>query len=50
VIEKLAGMFSDHEFELKYYEGGIGFCGHARWAGGVKTFHEMDEYDGPRGG
>jgi len=50
VIEKLAGMFSDHEFELKYYEGGIGFCGHARWSGGVKTFHEMDEYDGPRGG
>lgn len=50
VIGKLASMFSDHEFELKYYEGGIGFCGHARWTGGAKTFHEIDEYDGPRGG
>jgi hypothetical protein len=50
VIEKLASMFSDHEFELKYYEGGIGFCGHVRWAGGLKTLHEMDDYDGPRGG
>ena len=50
VIEKLANMFADHQFDLKYYEGGIGFCGHAGWSGGVKTFHEIDEYDGPRGG
>jgi hypothetical protein len=50
VIEKLAGMFPDHEFDLKYYEGGVGFCGHARWSGGEEQFHEQDEYDGPRGG
>lgn len=50
VIDKLANLFSDHQFDLKYYEGGIGFCGHAGWSGGVKTFHEIDEYDGPRGG
>lgn len=50
VIDKLAAMFPDHQFEMSYYEGGIGFCGHARWSGGVKNFHEMDEYDGPRGG
>ncbi|WKZ45849.1 MAG: hypothetical protein QY302_08650 [Anaerolineales bacterium] len=50
VIEKLAGMFPDHEFDLKYYEGGIGFCGHARWSGGEEQFHEQDDYDGPRGG
>ncbi len=50
IIEKLAGMFPDHEFDLKYYEGGIGFCGHARWSGGEEQFHEQDDYDGPRGG
>ena len=50
VIEKLASTFSDHEFELKYYEGGIGFCGHARWAEGKEEFHHQGDYDGPRGG
>jgi hypothetical protein len=50
VIDKLASLFPDHQFDLKYYEGGIGFCGHVGWSGGVKTFHELDEYDGPRGG
>ena len=50
VIEKLASMFSDHDFELKYYEGGIGFCGHARWSQGKEEFHHQGDYDGPRGG
>lgn len=50
VIEKLASMFPDHEFDLKYYEGGIGFCGHAYWEHGIEQYHQQDEYSGPRGG
>ena len=50
VIEKLASMFPDHEFLLAYYEGGIGFCGQARWSGGCEQFHHQDVYSGPRGG
>jgi len=50
VIEKLASMFPDHEFHLTYYEGGIGFCGQARWSGGQEQFHRQDAYSGPRGG
>ncbi|PWB71532.1 MAG: hypothetical protein C3F07_13930 [Anaerolineales bacterium] len=50
VIEKLAAMFPDHTFELKYYEGGMGFSGHARWSEGIEEFHHQYEYDGPRGG
>ena len=50
VIEKLASMFSDHAFELKYFEGGMGFSGHARWSEGVEQFHHQYDYDGPRGG
>ena len=50
VIEKLASMFPDHTFELKYFEGGIGFSGHARWSEGIEEFHHQYEYDGPRGG
>jgi hypothetical protein len=50
VIEKLASMFPDHAFELKYFEGGIGFSGHARWTGGSEEFHYQYDYDGPRGG
>lgn len=50
VIEKLASMFPDHAFELKYFEGGMGFSGHARWNGGNEEFHYQYDYDGPRGG
>ena len=50
VIEKLAALFPDHEFQLAYYEGGIGFCGQARWSGGREQFHHQDVYSGPRGG
>lgn len=50
VIEKLASMFPDHAFELKYYEGGMGFSGHARWSEGIEEFHHQYDYDGPRGG
>ena len=50
VIEKLSTMFPDHEFDLKYYEGGVGFCGHARWSGGEEEFHEQHKYNGSRGG
>ena len=50
VIEKLASMLPDHAFELKYYEGGMGFSGHARWSEGSGEFHHQYEYDGPRGG
>lgn len=50
VIEKLASLFPDHEFHLTYYEGGIGFCGQARWSGGQEQFHRQDAYSGPRGG
>lgn len=50
VIEKLAALFPDHAFDLKYFEGGIGFCGHARWAAGREEFHQQSDYDGPRGG
>jgi hypothetical protein len=50
VIEKLASMFPDHAFELKYFEGGMGFSGHARWAAGSEEFHYQYDYDGPRGG
>ena len=50
VIEKLASMFSDHAFELKYFEGGMGFSGHARWSEGVEQFHHQYDYCGPRGG
>ena len=50
VIEKLAGMFPDHAFELKYFEGGIGFSGHAHWSEGAEKFHHQYEYSGPRGG
>ena len=50
VIEKLASMFPDHIFELKYFEGGMGFSGHARWSEGSEEFHHQYEYDGPRGG
>lgn len=50
VIEKLAAMFPDHAFELKYYEGGMGFCGHIRWDWGCEEFDHQANYDGPRGG
>ena len=50
VIEKLASMFPDHEFDLRYYEGGVGFCGHAHWELGVEQVHHQGDYDGPRGG
>lgn len=50
VIEKLAGIFPDHEFNLEYYEGGMGFCGHACWEHGVEQYHNQGEYSGPRGG
>lgn len=50
VIEKLASMFPDHIFELKYFEGGMGFSGHARWSEGSEEFHHQYEYSGPRGG
>ncbi|MBI5933824.1 MAG: hypothetical protein HY867_08960 [Chloroflexi bacterium] len=50
VIEKLASMFPDHNFQLAYYEGGIGFCGQARWSAGREEFHHQDVYSGPRGG
>lgn len=50
VIEKLASMFPDHEFELKYFEGGIGFSGHVHWSRGIEKFHHQYDYDGPRGG
>jgi hypothetical protein len=50
VIEKLATIFPDHDFQLAYYEGGIGFCGQARWSGGCEQFHHQDVYSGPRGG
>lgn len=50
VIEKLASMFPDHAFELKYYEGGMGFSGHARWSKGNEEFHNQHDYNGPRGG
>lgn len=50
VIEKLAGSFPDHEFNLEYFEGGMGFCGHACWEGGVEQYHNQGDYSGPRGG
>jgi len=50
VIAKLVAMFPDHTFELKYFEGGMGFSGHARWSEGCEEFHHQYEYDGPRGG
>lgn len=50
VIAKLATMFPDHIFELKYFEGGMGFSGHARWSEGNEEFHHQYEYSGPRGG
>lgn len=50
VIEKLAAMFPDHDFELEYYEGGVGFCGQARWVGGQEQYHNTSEYAGSRGG
>jgi hypothetical protein len=50
VIAKLASMFPDHIFELKYFEGGMGFSGHARWSEGDEEFHHQYEYSGPRGG
>jgi hypothetical protein len=50
VIEKLASMFPDHDFQLAYFEGGMGFCGQARWSGGHEQFHHQDVYSGPRGG
>jgi hypothetical protein len=50
VIEKLASMFPDHDFELKYFEGGMGFSGHACWSVGIEEFHHQYDYDGPRGG
>jgi hypothetical protein len=50
VIQKLAAMFPDHTFDLSYYEGGVGFCGQARWSGGQEQFHHQTDYSGPRGG
>jgi hypothetical protein len=50
VIEKLASTFPDHEFQLAYFESGIGFCGQARWSGGREQFHHEDVYSGSRGG
>jgi hypothetical protein len=50
VVEKLMEMFPDHEFELEYYEGGVGFCGQARWTGGQEQYHNISDYAGSRGG
>jgi hypothetical protein len=50
VMEKLAAMFPDHAFQLKYFEGGMGFCGDACWEHGLEQSHDQGEYSGPRGG
>ena len=50
VIEKLAALFPDHDFQFAYFEGGMGFCGQARWCSGQEQFHHQDVYSGPRGG
>jgi hypothetical protein len=50
VIEKMASLFPDHDFDLKYYEGGCGFRGHACWSTGKEKFHHQFDYSGPRGG
>ena len=50
VIEKLSSMFPDHEFDLKYYEGGMGFCGHVHWVDGIEQYHQQADYSGLRGG
>jgi hypothetical protein len=50
VIEKLATLFPDHDFELEYFEGGMGFCGQARWSQGEEQYHNHSDYYGHRGG
>lgn len=50
VVEKMAGMFPDHDFDLAYYEGGVGYCGQARWSQGVEQYNNETVYSGPRGG
>jgi hypothetical protein len=50
VIAALAAMFPGHAFELKYFEGGMGFSGHAGWSAGIEEFHSVYEYNGTRGG
>lgn len=50
VVQALAEKFPGHEFLLEYYEGGIGFCGEARWNDGVLVSHRCEDYDGERGG
>lgn len=50
VIEKLAANFPNYEFELEYYEGGMGFCGQARWSDGVEQYHQTSEYSSEHGG
>jgi len=50
VIEKLAEMFPDHQFDLEYFEGGMGFRGQALYENGSEAYHDQGEYSGPRGG
>jgi hypothetical protein len=50
VIEALAKQHPKVKFQLKYYEGGMGFKGITEYADGELTYEEETEYSGTRGG
>ena len=50
VIQAFSKMFPEHEFNIEYYEAGIGFCGQARYVAGEEIYDNCQDYRGNRGG
>lgn len=50
VIEKMGEMFPELTFDLRYYEGGMGFHGVLRIEKGRIVAEQQHEYVGDRGG
>lgn len=50
VIKAMARKFKALDFDLRYYEGGMGFQGHLRLERGRIVIEESGDYSGSRGG
>ena len=50
LIRKMGEMFSKLDFELRYFEGGVGFNGMLRIDKGKVVFNQCGDYFGNRGG
>ncbi len=46
----IAAMFPRATFDMRYYEMGMGYQGHASWDCGRLLYDDEEPYDGDRGG